>query len=838
MIIKNLFKEYVSKKGKKCKALNGFNAEFPDKGIVFILGKSGCGKSTLLNLMGCLDNATSGEIIVGNQNITEFTEQEKSIYRANNIGFIFQNFNLFEQLNVYENIVFNIPNITQNTEKKIDELLEILDIVECKYKNINELSGGQQQRVSIVRALMKDCKILLADEPTGNLDELNGKLIFDKLKHFSRDRLVIVVTHDRENAYQYGDIVIEMKDGIVESYNLLSASVCIDKKINLDMKKKKSKKSLKTDFKLSVNFMIKKKFKMILSIIMLAISLGIMGVTSMFYQYNFGAISSGMLVAQSDSYLTVARGFRDPDSDKFNMTDMMRPIEDELISQFQDDYSLKSVDKTYQLYGMIISQQNSGNSYMRNYVGNAVLSNEENLSKYGFSLRYGAYPTNSKDIAVTDFLANSIALQQPLYIMKRLQILSYDDFMHDNELVSKSLYNLGTHTLEMLFGQEWETVIKDKETLDYVRNNMGVLLLNEEIRFGDNQYHIVGIISTNYQAEYGEIISGENHDEIKMQELNIKSMHIFNSFFVSAEWIENPYNGKSITVGNVCTIAQSVCSVDLPKLKENEIYMSRNLFRKYFGEEFNQTQIEKYIYKNRLTLVSSNGNYKYNVFEDNNLQVVGVYDAQSSTYEIICTDNYLDVYRKGIFYCHSFSFDKPKDEKVLTSLINKFDKYDFCYVTANSYFMYNLSDILEIFKLVFLLIGIVLGAFSAIMVCNYFSIIVQNQKKEIGIMRAIGISGRQITSIYLLCSVILMVITILIAWLVLSVLGILSDQILVEKYIWFTDAEILGNWHILTFTILPFAMIGVSGILISMVSTIYPIYKIKKMKPIDAIRND
>ena len=286
-----------------------------------------------MNLLGCLDVPDSGSIICGDLDITKMTPEERNVYRANNIGFIFQNFNLFDQLNVYENIIFNMPENTRDLEERADRLMQKLDIAQCKKKKINELSGGQQQRVSIARELIKDYKILLADEPTGNLDEENGRLIFDALKDISKDRLVIVVSHDRESAYAYGDMVIEMNDGVAKQTHCLTqvAEEKTERIMQPDMEKKHQHSSLKTTLKLSVNFMIKKKLRMVFSMLLLAISLGIMGVTSMFYQYDFGAISASVLIDQTDNYLSVVKGFRDPETDKYNMTDMLCLVDEEFI---------------------------------------------------------------------------------------------------------------------------------------------------------------------------------------------------------------------------------------------------------------------------------------------------------------------------------------------------------------------------------------------------------------------------------------------------------------------------------------------------------------------------
>ena len=152
--------------------------------------------------------------------------------------------------------------------------------------------------------------------------------------------------------------------------------------------------------------------------------------------------------------------------------------------------------------------------------------------------------------------------------------------------------------------------------------------------------------------------------------------------------------------------------------------------------------------------------------------------------------------------------------------------------------MYNLADMLEIFKMVFLIIGAILGLFSVIMVYNYFSIIIQSQKREIGIMRALCMSRNQISIIYLMCGIILICVTVVLAWVILGIMGVICNNILVEQYIWYTDASTLSNLTILTFNWLPFVLIGVFGVVIAVISTLLPIWKIGRIKPIDAIRNE
>ena len=197
-------------------ALDHISLTLPDKGLVFILGKSGCGKSTFLNMLGGLDDITGGDIVYNGIAISKLNEGELNNYRNNYVGIIYQNFNLFEKETVYENI--HIAGRKREKEflgEKIDKLLADLMLSEKKKVLIKNLSGGQKQRVAIARALIKDSKIILADEPTGNLDSKNTEMIFNILKEAAKDRLVVVVSHDVKSAEAYADRIISLSDGKV-----------------------------------------------------------------------------------------------------------------------------------------------------------------------------------------------------------------------------------------------------------------------------------------------------------------------------------------------------------------------------------------------------------------------------------------------------------------------------------------------------------------------------------------------------------------------------------------------------------------------------------------------
>ncbi len=216
--VRNLKKVYKTKNGADVNALDGVSLRFPETGMVFLLGKSGSGKSTLLNVSGGLDSPTEGEIIVKGRSSAKFTQSDFDSYRNTFIGFIFQEYNILNEFSVEDNIALALELQGKPKDKAaIASLLEEVDLTGFAKRKPNTLSGGQKQRIAIARALIKAPEIIMADEPTGALDSNTGKQVFDTLKKLSKTKLIIVVSHDRDFAEQYGDRIIELKDGKVLS---------------------------------------------------------------------------------------------------------------------------------------------------------------------------------------------------------------------------------------------------------------------------------------------------------------------------------------------------------------------------------------------------------------------------------------------------------------------------------------------------------------------------------------------------------------------------------------------------------------------------------------------
>jgi len=200
-------------------ALNHVNLDVKEGEFVAIMGPSGCGKSTLLNMLGGLDNPTSGTVTIGNTELSKLKDEQLTVFRRRRIGFIFQNYNLIPTLNVWENIVFPIAMDGQKPDKKfIKEIVQLLGLEQKIHSLPNNLSGGQQQRVAIARALASKPDIVLADEPTGNLDSKTSDNVIGLLRLTSQKfhQTIIMITHNPEIA-QLTDQTIRIEDGRIVS---------------------------------------------------------------------------------------------------------------------------------------------------------------------------------------------------------------------------------------------------------------------------------------------------------------------------------------------------------------------------------------------------------------------------------------------------------------------------------------------------------------------------------------------------------------------------------------------------------------------------------------------
>ncbi len=211
--IRGLTKIYRGKRHKETVALSGLNFCLPDRGMVFVVGKSGCGKSTLLNVIGGGDRFTEGEIIIDGNHMSAFTARDYDDFRNGVVGLIFQDYCLLEGLTVRENVALSLELAGKKDDALVADALRRVELEDKAESFPKELSGGQKQRAAIARVLVKDAKYILADEPTGNLDSGSSRIVLRLLKELSKTRLVLIVSHNRADADEFADRIIELSDG-------------------------------------------------------------------------------------------------------------------------------------------------------------------------------------------------------------------------------------------------------------------------------------------------------------------------------------------------------------------------------------------------------------------------------------------------------------------------------------------------------------------------------------------------------------------------------------------------------------------------------------------------
>ena len=223
MIRTNNLKKIYRTEEVETTALDNVNIEIKEGEFVSIMGPSGCGKSTLMNILGMLDNPTEGEYNFLGTEVSKYSERQRASMRKNNIGFVFQSFNLIDELTIYENIelpLLYLKTSVSERKKKVGAVLERMQIMHRRSHFPQQLSGGQQQRVAVARALVSNPKIILADEPTGNLDSLHGDEVMKMLTELNEGGTTIVmVTHSPAYA-DYGNRIVHLFDGHIVTENM------------------------------------------------------------------------------------------------------------------------------------------------------------------------------------------------------------------------------------------------------------------------------------------------------------------------------------------------------------------------------------------------------------------------------------------------------------------------------------------------------------------------------------------------------------------------------------------------------------------------------------------
>ncbi len=387
--IKNLTKTYISKSKERVLALNNISLTLPSKGLVFLLGESGAGKSTLLNILGGVERPDSGEIKVDSLDIQKCTDIQLDKYRNSHVGFIFQDFNLLNNFNVIDNVALAQDLQSKQHIGKAKEALSAVNMSGYEKRKINELSGGQKQRVAIARAIIKESKIILADEPTGALDAKTGRTILELLKDISKDSLVLVVSHDEAFANQFADRIIRIAYGEIiddiESKNNTSDADCKDKDESKDpMQKKRYSLSAKTVAKMSAYSLGGKKIRLAITLILCIVSFALFGIADTLAAWNCEKTVCDAILSSSDKYL-------------INWTHR----EDLLNDNYEKLYSF--YDNGVNIKELYLQKKDGESSYgcYNGYGDGFIEIDDKKAEELGVELYAGRYPEKQGEIAIS-----------------------------------------------------------------------------------------------------------------------------------------------------------------------------------------------------------------------------------------------------------------------------------------------------------------------------------------------------------------------------------------------------------------------------------------------------
>jgi ABC-type lipoprotein export system ATPase subunit/ABC-type antimicrobial peptide transport system permease subunit len=794
----NVNKNYQSSKENICiQAIKSINLEFESKGLVFILGKSGSGKSTLLNLIAGIDILSRGNIIFNNNSIDLFSDKQLDNYRNFYVGIIFQEFNLLENFTVEENISLALSAQKENSinfESKINAVLDSVDLKGYSKRLVNEISGGERQRIAIARALIKEPHIILADEPTGNLDSENSNAIFSLLKRISSNKLVVVATHDRDYAYKYGDRVIELIDGKVskDTNTSLSESVqtsdgYIDKKLN-----KKCNLSLGFTLKYSLKNILIKKFRTALNIITFSLALFLINMGLVYYFF--------------DSDNTAVHAFEEANIEEINIYKTSSVDNEELYITFELE-DMEGIVTAYRDKGIVINQ-----------VISKPLGINGEFSKI-FS------PTHLN----TNIPSDSLEFTS-ITILNEEDSLAYISGSTPDEL---SEIVISDYMADMLIKYEIISGV-------YTRDNLIGSILSDN----GSELIVSGIFDTDYEQVYSE---GSTFSDLYDNGFIVS----LNTVYCSMAMSENTYESTFNNVGKVLLNSDLTDSINnVTMTNENhdfeyqiighlprepyEVAISLTFLDRYLEDSIipgditaDEVAISEYLGRTIRLKTDSYGNEETEYIivgiiddfnEGNNIQLV----FEESIFNFFEYHNYLDGKIIGLrlqFSSQGFDYNN------ITQITNQ---YNAKHYSMYSFELYSMSELDDNISPLLEGAGIVLILISSIMISSYISYSIQVKRKEIGILRALGVSKKEVTKIYFMQSFTIL----LLSYCLSVVFSLISIAI--------QNSEISDSWNLsIKLLYLDFKVYIASFLLvcfISTISTVIPVHKSIIMQPINAIR--
>ncbi len=729
--INNVTKIYKMKENE-VKALDSVNLSFPNTGLVVLLGPSGSGKTTLLNILGGIDSVTEGNIsyngsIINNINVCE--------YRRNICSFVFQEYNLLSNLNVRDNISLITDCNNKDKEKLVSDILEKIGLSGYEKRNINELSGGQKQRIAIGRALAKGSKVLLCDEPTGNLDSKCSEEIFELLKKISKEKLVIVVSHNEEMANKYASRIISIKDGSINNDKLLLEQ---DSDISNNNAIVKNKITLIAMLKYGIRSIKAKKFKTIISILLLIISLFSVCMMVMFSTYSSEKANAWLSKNNTIEYLVMNSGS--------NSINALKKKE------------LPNIES-------IISNENRMDGYeIQNSIFYIVdRNNKEILDNYSF---YFKEDLTIGSCYITDYYLDIVINKE--YNYNHIMYSKYEDvknqpvyFNNKLQFIIAGIIETDYHRFYNKYGYPIKTdVICNYET-DYANEISHKLNYEYKILFGYEETFNnmdLGRSVFNYSNENKDIQVNYSDINNKNKFISKLDMNIIDSNTRYEFYLDNGYYGSFLNENDYTKKIE---------LEKDEIIISFNLYNQLYNLELDYNNFDNQYYEAirngkpyegvfdhigdfiSIRIIDKNSNEIINL---NNLKIVGVGLCSKNRidydYEVYLKKDGIDNSNLDISSCFVSALNWENISNKL-QVLNEVRENNIILSKAIYMYLYSIEPYFNTLFIVFAITSIILLFIVNIVIINFINNIINDNKKEIGILCSLGINRKEINIIYI-----------------------------------------------------------------------------------------
>ena len=884
---KNISKTYKINAKNKVLALNNVSFQLPNRGMVFILGTSGSGKSTLLNLLGMLDKPNSGEIIIDGKLVHKFKQKEIDYYRNTYVGFVFQEYNLLENFNVNKNIEIALDlQKKKKNQSKVAEVLNKIGLTGLGKRKIKELSGGQKQRVAIGRAIIKNPNMILADEPTGNLDSENSEQIFNLLKQISNNKLVVVVTHDVEFANKYADRIIEIKDGQIVNDTIKNEQDFTSQSFSLV----KSSLSLLKSISLSFSNLKKKKLKLAIITLLLTISFTMFGFFSQLVRFDIDRTHAETLVKQQEYQVEINKKIK---GKNFTTASPVITFTSDEVKEVKNKLNKnvikvsKAVEDNFYLEMRFASETNPNNTDDKNY------AYYELYPSYTLFLDYDLESLNSLK------LIGRIPNNNEIIINKVLA-----DFILKNGLLVWETDKNGKLIETNYYPTTYEDIITDNKKMVYGRSYLiisGIIDENmdkyESLKttLSDDMIIEPTDLYKEFIAKYGSkmsevIVTNDFFDNITLKPNNVMPIDFYKLSYIFGENQFYPMTNTA-TIDKKIKMYNGTKVVEIENLQSNEVILGVNMLDELFDGEYSKQlmellqqersnyeyqikvreekikQIEKelevnpdYIYEYPPEIkevdfdkIKKDFTYKY----INDKQIIGktisveVNDlflrtqeqktkryndftiigySEEEVHNYYSKDSVFNNYMRENSETISIYFEE-RDQKQLEKIFKEFPSQDSKYISRTVYSstMDTVKKVVDKVSTIATYSAIFSLVFSIILFMFFTLTSVNSNKKSIGILRALGAKTSDIYKIFYLESFLMGFFA-----MILSSIGCYLSVVVANKLI---SSNLFVNVSPIIFKPDIFLILFIVLLILTTISFTIPIFKITKTKPIDVINN-